>query len=177
LRGQVRADVRRILQDAGVTAILVTHDQEEALSIADRIAVMFNGRIVQFATPEDVYERPASREVAAFVGDAQFLPGEASGTAVDTELGRLELLEPADGPVDVLIRPEVIALAPYDESPDPVSGFVTNRRFFGRDQQVDVSLPSGTPITARTPTDRRFSGGQHVSITVSRPVLAFAAER
>jgi iron(III) transport system ATP-binding protein len=174
LRGQVRADVRRILQEAGVTAILVTHDQEEALSIADRIAVMFNGRIVQVATPEDVYERPATRDVAAFIGDAQFVPGEAAGDDVDTELGQLELLEPGTGLVDVLIRPEMIALTPYDESPGPVSGLVTNRRFFGRDQQVDVTLPSGTAITARTPTDRRFAGGQEVTITVTRPVLTFA---
>jgi iron(III) transport system ATP-binding protein len=173
LRGQVRADVRRILQDAGVTAVLVTHDQEEALSIADRIAVMFHGRIVQFATPEDVYERPATRQVAAFIGDAQFLPGEASGSEVATEIGRLDMLEPLQGPVDVLIRPEMIALTPYDEAPGAIAGLVTNRRFFGRDQQVDVTLPSGTPITARTATDRRFAGGQEVSITVTRPVLGF----
>ncbi|HVL23579.1 MAG TPA: ABC transporter ATP-binding protein [Thermomicrobiales bacterium] len=173
LRGQVRADVRRILQDAGVTAILVTHDQEEALSIADRIAVMFHGQIQQIATPEDLYERPATREVAAFIGDAQFLPGEAAGGKVRTELGRLTLLEPRAGAVDVLIRPEMIALAPAGEAPGPVTGTVTSRRFFGRDQQVDVTLPSGTSLIARTPTDRRYAAGQAVSVRVSRPVLAF----
>jgi len=175
LRGQVRADVRRILQDAGVTAILVTHDQEEALSIADRIAVLFDGRIVQFATPEDLYERPATREVAAFVGDAQFLHGEARGGEVETELGCLRLLEPAEGPVDVLIRPEMIALAPYEEGTDGVQGTVVNRRFFGRDQQIDIELPSGTSLIARVPTHRRYVTGQHISVTITRPVLAFSA--
>jgi iron(III) transport system ATP-binding protein len=177
LRGQVRADVRRILQDAGVTAILVTHDQEEALSIADRIAVMFHGQIQQIATPEDLYERPATREVAAFIGDAQFLPGEAADGEVRTEVGTLALLDPAEGSVDVLVRPEMIALAPADEVPSPVAGTVTSRRFFGRDQQVDATLPSGTSLTARTPTDRRYAAGQRVTVRVSRPVLAFPRER
>ena len=174
LRGQVRADVRRILQDAGVTAVLVTHDQEEALSIADRIAVLFDGRIVQIATPEDLYQRPISREVAAFIGEAQFLPGTASGGGVGTELGLLELLQPMEGPVDVLVRPEMVALAP-DAAAHRVTGTVATRRFFGRDQQVDVVLPSGTTVRARISTDHRFVAGQQVGVRVTRPAHAFPA--
>ncbi|HEV2072600.1 MAG TPA: ABC transporter ATP-binding protein [Thermomicrobiales bacterium] len=173
LRIQVRADVRRILQEAGVTAILVTHDQEEALSIADRIAVLFNGRITQVGTPEDVYERPVSREVAAFVGDAQFLPGTAQETFAETEIGRLELLKPAEGPVDLLIRPEMISLAPYADDPKAVPGTVRSRRFFGRDQQVDVVLASGTEMTARVPALHRFAAGERASVSVAQPVLPF----
>lgn len=176
LRIQVRADVRRILQEAGVTAILVTHDQEEALSVADRIAVLFNGRIAQFATPEEVYERPATREVAGFIGDAQFLSGVAHEMCAETEIGRLKLMKPAEGHVDLLIRPEMIALAPYADHPTSVSGTVLSRRFFGRDQQVDVVLRSGTRFTARVPTLHRFAAGERVAITIARPLLAFPAD-
>ena len=74
LRASVREDVRQILREAGMTAVLVTHDQEEALSIADRVAVMLEGKIVQVGSPEELYH-PASRTIADFVGDVQFLPG------------------------------------------------------------------------------------------------------
>jgi iron(III) transport system ATP-binding protein len=182
LRMQVRADVRRILQDAGVTAILVTHDQEEALSMADRIAVLFNGTIAQYATPEEVYDRPATREVAAFVGDAQFLPGTALGDSVETELGPLTLATPVEGDVDVLIRPEMLALSPLEETPGAVAGTVASRRFFGRDQQVDVVLDriegespaiTGTRMIARVPTLHHFGENERVSVRVDRPVLAY----
>jgi iron(III) transport system ATP-binding protein len=175
LRGQVRADVRMILRDAGVTAILVTHDQEEALSIADRIAVLFDGRIEQFATPEDLYQHPVSREVAAFIGDAQFLRGAAHGATVDTELGRLDLLDPAEGAVDVLVRPEMLTLTPDVVHQGAIGGTVTDRRFYGRDQEVDVRIESGAIITARLATDHRFAPGHRVTVRVTRPVLAFAA--
>ena len=182
LRMQVRADVRRILRDAGVTAVLVTHDQEEALSMADRIAVLFNGQIAQFATPEEIYDRPATREVAAFVGDAQFLPGTVHGDTAETELGSLALSAPAEGEVDILIRPEMVSLSPLTETPGAVTGTVASRRFFGRDQQVDVALdriegesPSilGTRVTARVPTLHHFAEGDRVSVRIDRPVLSF----
>jgi len=173
LRMQVRADVRQILRDAGVTAVLVTHDQEEALSIADRIAVLFDGKIAQYATPEEVYDRPASREVAAFIGDAQFLPGTATGERVETALGSLALAEPAEGDVDVLIRPEMLRLSADVDSGPGTSGTVRSRRFFGRDQQVDIELPDGTALTARVPTLRHYTEGERVSVSVDRPVLAF----
>jgi iron(III) transport system ATP-binding protein len=175
LRMQVRADVRQILRDAGVTAVLVTHDQEEALSIADRIAVLFDGRIAQYAAPEDIYDRPATREVAAFVGDAQFVPGVGRGDTVETVLGTLPLANPAEGNVDILIRPEMVDLSPLpDDERAPVAGTVTSRRFFGRDQQVDVALDhDGSSITARLPTLHHYAEGDRVAVTIDRPVLAF----
>lgn len=174
LRMQVRADVRRILQDAGVTAILVTHDQEEALSMADRIAVLFDGRIAQYATPEDVYDRPATREVAAFVGDAQFVPGVATGDMVETVLGTLALASPEEGDVDILIRPEMVSLSPLEDDSAGSPGTVASRRFFGRDQQVNVTLDrDGTALTARIPTLHHYAEGERVAATIDRPVLAF----
>jgi iron(III) transport system ATP-binding protein len=182
LRMQVRADVRRILQEAGVTAILVTHDQEEALSMADRIAVLFNGQIAQFATPEEIYDRPVTREVAAFVGDAQFLPGAGYGNTVESELGSLALSTPAEGAVDMLVRPEMVSLTPLTDEACGAPATVASRRFFGRDQEVDVVLDgdgtqvselTGTRVVARVPTLHHFTEGDRVAVTVDRPVLAF----
>ena len=112
LRASVREEVRQILREAGTTAVLVTHDQEEALSIADRVAVMLDGQIVQAGSPEELYHRPATRAIADFIGDVQFVPGEASGRRATTVLGDIPLHGPFDGPVDVMLRPEMLRLAP-----------------------------------------------------------------
>ena len=106
LRAQVRTDVRTILRDAGTTAVFVTHDQEEALSLADDVAVILDGRIIQVAEPQHLYHHPVSQSVATFVGEANFLPGEAAGETVDCVLGQLRLFQAANGPVEIMIRPE-----------------------------------------------------------------------
>jgi iron(III) transport system ATP-binding protein len=140
MRASVRADVQQICQSAGTTAILVTHDQDEALSMADRVAVLRDGRIVQYAAPEDLYMRPADPALARFVGDANLVDGELvsaggpagvwqspavagsgagehHGQVVDTVLGRLNLAPsshaaaPASGAVTVLIRPEQLEIS------------------------------------------------------------------
>lgn len=177
LRMQVRADVRDILREAGVTAILVTHDQEEALSTADRIAVLFNGDIAQYGTPEELYDRPTTREVAAFIGDAQFLAGVALDDIARTALGKLPLAEPAEGEIDLLIRPEMLSLSPLDTGGCATTGTVTSRRFFGRDQQVDVDIDTNgsqpVRLTARLPTLHHFAEGERVTVGVNRPARPF----
>src|ERR1700735_1207906 len=116
LRASVRADVQDIFRRAGTTAVLVTHDQDEALSIADRVAALRDGRIAQYATPEDLYCRPVDADLATFVGEANLLEGVLNGAMVKTLLGNLPL-DPAAttlgtaGQVTVLIRPEQIDLA------------------------------------------------------------------
>jgi iron(III) transport system ATP-binding protein len=135
MRASVRADVQRICVEAGTTAILVTHDQDEALSMADRVAVLRDGRIVQYAAPQELYMRPADPALARFVGDANLIDGqlvgagvvpspadaadgarEHAGRVVDTVLGRLNVAPsgreagPADGAVTVLIRPEQLEI-------------------------------------------------------------------
>jgi iron(III) transport system ATP-binding protein len=135
--------------------------------------VLFHGKISQFGTPEEVYDRPATPEVAAFIGDARFLRGVANEKRATTVLGELPLIEPAEGAVDVLIRPEMLSLQPYSGEAGDVAGTVASRRFFGRDQQVDLALPDGTEITARVPTLHHFATGDRVTIRVDRPVLAF----
>ncbi|MBA2278336.1 MAG: ABC transporter ATP-binding protein [Chloroflexia bacterium] len=172
LRLTVRREVRQILADAGATAILVTHDQEEALSLADRIAVMWDGRIIQTANPEELYHRPVDRRVAAFVGDAQFLPGEARGRRVDTVLGPLPLAGQAEGAVDVLLRPETIRLALAPEA-DPTNAQVTNREFFGHHQSLTVQLDAGGALRARLGSYGGIRRGDRVQVSVRGAVLAF----
>ena len=139
LRAELRASVRELLRSEGVTGILVTHDQAEALSVADRVAVMQAGQVLQLGTPEEVYRRPATPWVAGFVGGAVFLPGTWHGGVVECSLGRLDAewvpdaetgstgtagpnaaVPPHDGDdVLVLVRPEEITLAVPDASDAP----------------------------------------------------------
>ncbi|MEW5960734.1 MAG: ABC transporter ATP-binding protein [Chloroflexota bacterium] len=169
LRSQVRAEVRQILREAQATAIFVTHDQEEALSLADEVAVMLEGRIVQIGSPHQIYLRPMNREVAAFVGKANFVAGVAKGSTVNCVLGDLSLVEAAHGPVEVLVRPEMAQLYP-----DPLGpGCVDRISFFGHDQLVQVSLPQGLSLQVRTPPRLDLSPGMPVRVIVEGPVMVY----
>jgi iron(III) transport system ATP-binding protein len=158
MRASVRADVQQICRAAGTTAILVTHDQDEALSMADWIAVLRDGRIVQYASPQDLYTQPADPALARFIGDANLLEGQLAAPAVgvaagvDTILGRLEL-EPASklattsGPVTVLVRPEQLELIPADAERPP--GGQLEPTAGGREAMVAGSAEStGWPAAA-----------------------------
>jgi iron(III) transport system ATP-binding protein len=169
LRANVRAEVRQILRAAEATVVMVTHDQEEALSLADLVAVMQEGRIVQVAPPAELYHRPATRAVATFVGDANFLPGDAAGDRVTCELGTLPLARPASGPVDVLLRPEALALTRAADG----AGLVGGSAFYGHDQVVTVRLQSGATIGARLAPWQVFAPDERVALTVVGDVLTF----
>jgi iron(III) transport system ATP-binding protein len=174
LRSTVRAEVRQILAAAGATAVLVTHDQEEALSMADRVAVMWQGRIAQAAPPEELYHRPASREVAAFVGDAQFVPGEATGDRVACELGTLPVINHTNGAVDVVVRPEALRVQRLGGDQQPsVMGTVHSRRFFGHDQVLVVQLDTGRHLRVRTGPLVGVRPGDRVQVSVRGPVQVF----
>ncbi|HVF31813.1 MAG TPA: ABC transporter ATP-binding protein [Acidimicrobiales bacterium] len=162
LRASLRTEVRTILRTAGVTAVLVTHDQDEALSLGDRVGVMFDGRIARHGAPRDVYGAPGSASVAAFVGDANRLPGRpAPDGHLLTELGPL----PRVGDV-ALVRPEQLHLVV-----DPAgAGEVLDVEYYGHDQAVSVRLASGTVVRARLGTDRVFRTGDRVDVTVSAAV-------
>jgi iron(III) transport system ATP-binding protein len=176
LRASVRAEVRQILTDAGATAVLVTHDQEEALSLADRVAVMRDGRVVQAAGPEELYHRPADRWVAAFVGDAQFLPGEGSGRRVATELGDLPAHGGATGPVDVMLRPEALRLVPDPDGQEEANATILARAFYGHDQLLSVRLDTGRLLRARLGPYGGIRPGDRVRASVRGAVLAFPRE-
>jgi iron(III) transport system ATP-binding protein len=169
LRSQVRAEVRQILREAQATTIFVTHDQEEALSLADEVAVMIDGRIVQIGSPHQVYLRPLSREVATFVGEANLVEGMAHGPTGSCELGHLPLIEGRHGPVELLIRPEIVQLQPDTAG----AGRVEQVSFYGHDQLVQVSLPTGLTLKVRTPPRLDLNPGTKVSITIQEAVLAY----
>jgi iron(III) transport system ATP-binding protein len=169
LRGQVRAEVRAILKHSGITCVFVTHDQEEALSLADEVAVMLDGRVAQTDTPQALYRRPATREVAAFVGEANFLPGEADGDFVECSLGHLPLDEPARGAVTVLLRPEWLRLGA-----EGTQAVVTWREFYGHDQRIGVRLADGTTLVARSDAGGDCTPGEMVGVRVEGVVRAFA---
>jgi iron(III) transport system ATP-binding protein len=175
LRASVREDVRQILRDAGATAVLVTHDQEEALSIADRVAVMLNGRIIQVGPPEELYHRPATRAIAEFIGDVQFLPGHASGRRAQTVLGEIPLHGALEGPVDVMLRPEMLRLAPLsdDDVNQGVPAAIVSRAFFGHDQLLTLRLDSGETLKARLGAYGGFRPGDRVNVSVRGGALAY----
>jgi iron(III) transport system ATP-binding protein len=135
LRTQVRDEVSQVLRAIDATAIIVTHDQEEALSMADSVAVMEAGRLVMHGSPTEVYYRPTDLGVARFVGDLVELPGTKAGHTVDTVLGRLPIhgsVLPADGPVVAVVRPEQIRVDARVER-GATGAHVDDVSFFGHD--------------------------------------------
>jgi iron(III) transport system ATP-binding protein len=142
LRASVRADVRDVLRQAGTTAVLVTHDQDEALSWADHVAIIRDGRIGQFDTPHDVYGRPVDADLARFLGDANLLAGVADGRSVRTVMGVLPIADGAPAPAPgeamvVLVRPEQVELIAEPRGAY-LTGEVVDYQYFGHDAVVRV---------------------------------------
>ncbi len=160
LRAGLRREVELILRDAGATAILVTHDQEEALSLADRLAVMRDGRIVQMGTPEQVYGRPASRWTAQFVGEVNVLLGVARGDGVETELGVFDLPHPAGGEVHVAVRPEQLELRPDRQG----NAEVLEREFRGHDVLYRLRHENGRMVLVQLPSLELYDVGARVHV-------------
>jgi putative spermidine/putrescine transport system ATP-binding protein len=146
VRSQLREEIRRIQLDVGTTALFVTHDQEEALAVADRVGVMREGRLEQLASPQEVYTRPATQFVAEFVGLSSRLPGTAEGDVAVLAAGRVPLLpgSPAAGPVDVLVRPEAVQVRPADGA-----ATVMATTFLGALARVSVDDGAGSTVLAQ----------------------------
>jgi iron(III) transport system ATP-binding protein len=160
LRADLRREVELILRDAEATALLVTHDQEEALSLADRLAVMREGRIVQVGAPEEVYGRPASRWAAQFVGEVNVLAGVAREGGVETELGRFDLRAPGTGTVHVAVRPEQLELtARHDGNAEVVS-----REFRGHDVLYRLRHEGGRTVLVQLPSLELYEVGARVFV-------------
>jgi iron(III) transport system ATP-binding protein len=182
LRADVRAQVRQVLRRAETTAVLVTHDQDEALSMADLVAVVDDGRLVQVGTPAEIYARPASRWLAQFVGGALVIPGTWHGGVVTGPLGEIparladgEVAHDGDA-VDLVLRPEQLSvgeLAPG--GPTGVVAMVRNVAYFGHDAVVTLDLPAcDDPIEARVLGDRHWILDTEVVVGVRSAGLAFA---
>jgi iron(III) transport system ATP-binding protein len=178
LRAQVRAEVRAGLRQSGATALLVTHDQEEALSLADFVAVMRDGAVVQAADPQTLYRDPVDAQLAAFLGDAVLLAGELLDGHADTPLGRLAVRGVPNGAsaqASLMLRPEQIRCRePRDGAP---RGRVLATQFFGHDATARVSLenPECPEIIARAVGHRLPAVGDEVSLVVEGTALAYPA--
>jgi iron(III) transport system ATP-binding protein len=172
LRAAVRAEVRACLRAAGASAVLVTHDQQEALSVADVVAVVRDGRVVQAAGPWEVYSRPADLGVATFVGEAVVLKGSAHDGSADSPLGPLAVEDASlAGPVSLVVRPEQLEVEPLDLP--VVDALVVDRVFYGHDALLRLQLPGGATATARTPGHPLPAAGSTVKVGVRGPVVAF----
>ncbi|MDI6401750.1 ABC transporter ATP-binding protein [Balneolaceae bacterium ANBcel3] len=163
LRQSTRAEVRSLLKKAGMSALLVTHDQEEALSFADRIAVMNQGKIEQTGTPEEVYYRPRTRFVAQFLGTTNLISAEAIGATALTEFGRVNLDRPASGQVTLSIRPEHLTIEAYQKSHDVHPGKITSKDFKGHDITYRV-LVRAKEYLVHTDNRLTFQAGDRVIV-------------
>jgi iron(III) transport system ATP-binding protein len=168
LRVQIRGDVQGLLAELGVTAVFVTHDQEEAFVVGDQVAVLLDGRLVQQATPAELYRVPASRAVAEFVGDANLVPGQADGDRAHTAIGPVPLAAPLRGQVDVLLRPEDVRVAAGAQAT------VEAVEYYGHDAVLVIRPGAGERLRARVLAVPRFGAGDTVSFAyVGKPTVGF----
>jgi iron(III) transport system ATP-binding protein len=182
LRASVRHEVSRILREAEATALLVTHDQDEALSMSDNVAVIREGVIAQLDTPRALYANPVDADLARFVGEVNLIPGSFHGEQVTTELGTFPLHPSSRHPSDardatVLVRPEQILLTAADRSGDAVCE-VVDHEFYGHDAIVRVRSardPKGRVVVVRVRGGIDWAPGALVHLQVDGSVLAWAA--
>jgi iron(III) transport system ATP-binding protein len=184
LRASVRAEVRDVLRHAGTTTILVTHDQDEALSMADQVAVLRHGVIAQLDSPAGIYRHPLDPALARFLGESNVLhapvaaaSGGAGAMAADTPLGVLAVegwpAASSGGPAHVLVRPEQLVITGVATA--PVSGTVESYQYFGHDAVVRVRLEPGQPpeLVVRVTGGTPLEAGTPVGLRVQGPVVAW----
>jgi iron(III) transport system ATP-binding protein len=164
MAGRMRQELHDLLRRTKTTTVLVTHDHDEAFAMADRIAVLNQGRLEQLDTPEMMYHMPATPFVADFVGQADFIPGTVSHGMVHTELGEFpDTIECADGTnVVVMIRPDDIHLVPTEGA----SARVLSRQFHGSENLYTVSLPSGQIVHSSQGSTSVYQAGTTVELRV-----------
>ena len=177
VRSQLRDEIRRVQREVGITTLFVTHDQEEALAIADRVGVMLAGRLEQLGPPTTIYSQPATPFVAEFVGLTNRLAGVVTGGVVDVRGVRLPLIaaaETPDGPAVALVRPEAVSLAAVAPSSNgPLSGTVIAVAFLGAVSRLTVDL-GDTTVLVQIPTSEAAAhpGGSRVQVALRQdPVL------
>ncbi len=169
IRLHLRQEVRDILKKTGTTAVFVTHDQEEALSMCDQVAVIRQGAVVQFGTPETIYQQPRDRFVAEFVTQANFLPAQWNGREWETEMGCFhdQLAADYDRPLaakmDLMIRQEDLILEP-DERGTVV---IRDRQFLGREHRYCLISPSGRELHARSTASTPLEIGTRVKLSIA----------
>lgn len=179
LRQTTRDEVRDLLKKSGIGTVLVTHDQEEALCFADRLAVMRGGRLEQTGTPEAVYAHPQTPFVAQFLGRTNLIPGEARGSEAETPLGRLVLTTPAQGAVLLSLRPEGLSLAsPLGQlgiSGRQLEGEVLSREFKGHDLTYRIRL-GNRELTVQEGPESPFRPGDRVRLLVRAKAVVVSGQ-
>lgn len=171
MRHSTREEIRGLLKDAGMSAVFVTHDQEEALCFADRLAVMQDGCIEQIGTPETVYHRPQTPFVADFLGMTNLIPGEAAGNCAETPLGRFQITPSARGRVLLSIRPEHLVMVQSDAvSQNNGIGEITMREFKGHDLTYRIKIGAENYVV-QTDYCCPFQVGAHVALQAVEPAV------
>jgi iron(III) transport system ATP-binding protein len=174
LREETRAAVSAALVAAGATAVLVTHDQAEALSMADQVAVLRDGRLVQLTDPQTLYRSPQDLDVATFVGEAVVLDADLRDGTAHCALGAVPVEGRHDeGPARVLLRPEQLRLSPPGSAPGSVVARVGGVDFYGHDARVRLTLLDGVAVTARLDGVDLPAAGAQVAVSVRGSALAF----
>ncbi len=161
VRLRLREEIRDILKATKTSAVFVTHDREEALAIADLVAVMSKGKLEQIGTPQEVYTQPASRFVAEFVTGANFISAERQGQSWATEVGCFAASSNEQERVDLMIREEDLLLEPTESE---AAATIHSRRFLGREYRYCLLTPSGKELHARTSTSQVLSVGAKVGL-------------
>lgn len=164
LRESTRKEMRNLFKEAGTSVILVTHDQAEAMTFADKVGVMQSGRLIQLDTPQQVYQHPANAFVAQFLGHTNLLPGRALGGFAETPLGNVNLHTASEGDVQLSLRPEDLELTASDH---PKAARVIDREFRGHDY-LYVLEQEGVQYCAITPSHNYFEIGSSVTLASSR---------
>ena len=185
LRKDMQIELKRLQSETGITFVFVTHDQEEALTMSDRIAVMSKGKVLQVGSPRDIYDRPAERFVANFIGDTNFLSAEL--TSFTGKIANITLSSGAklnasmpeggvgNGKVTVVVRPEHARLGP-DPAGKPLTGKLEHAVYFGTDTHYHLRLPSGEPFTVRSQNTREKAVPFEVGDTVGIELVGSAVQ-
>ena len=170
LRIEVRTEVRRLLADLGITSIFVTHDQDEAFIVGDRVAVMRQGEVVQTDSPQVLYHHPVDQWTAEFVGTVSVLKGEATAGMATCSLGSVAVDPQLDGSVDVVVRPEELSIRAGGD------GEVQSIEYYGHDSMIFVTL-GNEQLRVRSGPSTNFVRGDQVHVTFnSDQALAFKSE-
>tara|TARA_B100000686_G_scaffold305484_1_gene343962 strand:- start:919 stop:2001 length:1083 start_codon:yes stop_codon:yes gene_type:complete len=170
LRVELRSEVSGLFKLLNVTSIFVTHDQDEAFTLGDSVAVMNEGRVVQQDKPSEIYRHPVDPWVAGFVGEINKVPGIASGDTAETSIGTVNLCHAAHGSVEVLVRPEDLLLV------DGVDALITRVDYFGHDTVYEITTSVGIKLRCRSGGSPSHQVGDHVDVkhsgitTVSFPI-------
>ncbi|MCB2110247.1 MAG: ABC transporter ATP-binding protein [Defluviimonas sp.] len=177
LRKEMQVELKRLQKETGITFIFVTHDQEEALTMSDQIAVMRSGRILQIGSPRQIYAHPVNRFVADFIGETNFLAAQIKAGRAQLAGGVEIALDPgrADGKATITVRPEHLRIV-TPSGGNVLQGKVTRSVYFGTDSYIQIALEDGTELTVRQQTDAAGSVGPDVGARVGVAIEPGAAQ-